>query len=66
VYEDAGHALRALQRSGYQVARSGSLVNDVLVAFSARSIGATVITGNATDFAAIREVRSFMLTVVPA
>lgn len=27
VYEDAGHVLRALQRSGYQVAKSGSLVN---------------------------------------
>jgi predicted nucleic acid-binding protein len=66
VYEDAGHVLRTLQRSGYQVAKSGSLVNDVLIALSARSIGATVITANATDFTAIREVRRFMLTVVPA
>ena len=66
VYEEAGHVLRTLQRSGYQVAKSGSLVNDVLIALSARSIGATVVTRNAADFAAIREVRSFMLTVVPA
>jgi predicted nucleic acid-binding protein len=66
VYEDAGHVLRALQRSGYQVAKSGSLVNDVLIALSARSIGAIVVTRDAADFAAIREVRSFMLTAVPA
>lgn len=67
VYEDAGHVLRALQESGgYQVGRTGSLVNDVLIALSARSIGATVITSNARDFAAIREIRTFALTVVSA
>jgi len=66
VYEEAGHVLRALQQSrGRQVARSGSLVNDVLIALSARSIGATVVTNNASDFAAIRDVRAFKLTVVP-
>jgi len=63
----AGHTLRALQESrGYRVAGSPSLVNDVLIALSARAIGATVLTSNARDFAAIREVRSFELTVVPA
>ena len=67
VYEDAGHVLRALQESrGYQVQRSPSLVNDVLIALSARSIGATVMTSNARDFAAIRAVRPFKLTIVPA
>ena len=67
VYEDAGHVLRGLQASrGYQMARSPSLVNDVLIALSARMIGATVVTGNARDFAAIREIRRFKLTVVPA
>jgi predicted nucleic acid-binding protein len=67
VYKDAGHVLRALQVSGgYHVARSGSLVNDVLIALSARSIGATVITSDARDFAAIREIRPFALTVVSA
>ncbi len=66
VYEEAGHVLRALQQSrGRQVARSGSLVNDVLIALSARSIGATVVTNNTSDFAAIRDVRAFKLTVVP-
>ena len=67
IFEDAGHTLRALQESrGYRVAGSPSLVNDVLIALSARAIGATVLTSNARDFAAIREVRSFKLTVVPA
>jgi predicted nucleic acid-binding protein len=64
VYEEAGHVLRALQVSrGYQAAGASSLVNDVLIALSARSVGATVVTSNARDFAAIREVRPFKLTV---
>ena len=65
VYEEAGHVLRALQESrGYRPAGSPSLVNDVLIALSARAIGASVVTGNAMDFAAIREIRPFKLTVV--
>ena len=67
VYEDAGHVLRALQQfRRYRVGKSGSLVNDVLIALSARSIGAAVVTNNMRDFAAIREVRPFELTIVPA
>lgn len=65
VYEDAGHVLRALQESrGYSVT-SPSLTNDVLIALSARAIGATVMTSNARDFAAICEVRRFQLVLVP-
>jgi predicted nucleic acid-binding protein len=45
---------------------SPALVNDVLIALSARSIGANVLTSNARDFAAIRAVRPFKFTVVPA
>jgi predicted nucleic acid-binding protein len=45
---------------------SPALVNDVLIALSARSLGASVVTSNARDFAAIREVRPFKLAVVPA
>lgn len=67
VYEDAGHVLRALQEArGYHMAGSPSLVNDVLIALSARSIGASVVTSNARDFTAIRGIRPFKLTVVPA
>jgi predicted nucleic acid-binding protein len=39
------------------------LVNDVLIALSARSIGASVITQNERDFAAIRSARPFKLVV---
>ena len=51
VWEDAGHVLRALQESRAPVGtRYPSLVNDVLIALSARSIGASVVTSNARDF----------------
>lgn len=64
-YEDAGEVLRALQASrGYVFSRSHSLVNDVLIALSARQIGATVITQNERDFRAIQEIRKFKLVRV--
>lgn len=65
VWEDAGHVLRALQRTRGPVGTGlPSLVNDVLIALSARAIGASVITSNVRDFAAIRAVRPFTLTAV--
>lgn len=67
VYSEAGDVLRLLQsRHGYQLASSHSIVNDVLIALSARSIGATVATQNARDYRAIRAVRPFQLELVPA
>jgi predicted nucleic acid-binding protein len=67
VYEDAGHVLRTLQEwRGYQPRRRPSLTNDVLIALSARSIGAAVVTSNARDFTAIRDIRPFKLTIVPS
>ena len=67
VWEDAGHVLRALQASRGSVATSyHSLVNDVLIALSARATGASVVTSNARDFAAICRVRPFKLTIVPS
>lgn len=62
----AGDVFRALQhRRGYQIASSASITNDVLIALSARSIGATVVTHNARDYRAIREIHPFELEVVP-
>ena len=66
IYEDAGHVLRTLQPRGYRLASTPSLVNDVLIALSARSIGATVLTTNTRDFEAIRGIRPFKLGIVPA
>ena len=66
VYEETGDVLRRLQESrGYTVASAYGLVNDVLIALSARSIGATVITQNERDFVAIRSIRPFKLALAP-
>ncbi len=66
VYREAGEVLRRLQiLRGYHLRRAYSLVSDVLIALSAQSIGATVITQNERDFVAIQDVRPFKLTIVP-
>lgn len=65
IYEDAGEVLRRLQDShGYNVAGAYGLMNDVLIALSARSIGATVVTQNGRDFAAIRSIRPFKMALI--
>ena len=67
VFGHAGDVLRRLQSErGYNISRSHAIVNDVLIALSARSIGATVATQNARDFRAIQSIRSFSLRLVPA
>jgi predicted nucleic acid-binding protein len=46
-HQDTVEVLRQLQQSlGYTVAKAYGLTNDVLIALSARSIGAVVITQN--------------------
>jgi predicted nucleic acid-binding protein len=65
VFVDAGDALRRLQaEQGFHLATSHSIVNDVLIALSARSIGATVVTQNESHYRAIQAVRPFQLVVV--
>jgi predicted nucleic acid-binding protein len=64
VYEEAGGVLRALRGRGYNPASPSSLVNDVLIALSARTIGAVVYSQNERDFAAIQSVRPFKLAVI--
>jgi predicted nucleic acid-binding protein len=64
IYEEAGDVLRRLQQvHGYSMSKAYGLVNDVLIAISARSIGASVITLNERDFAAIQSVEPFKLVV---
>ena len=66
IYEETGDVLRRLQESrGYTVASAYGLANDVLIALSARSIGATVITQNERDFVAIQSIRPFKLALAP-
>jgi predicted nucleic acid-binding protein len=65
IYQEAGEVLRQLQESlGYTLASAYGLANDVLIALSARSIGAVVITQNERDFAAIQTIRPFKLAIV--
>jgi predicted nucleic acid-binding protein len=56
-YERAGDTIARLQSAkGYNIKKSASITNDCLIAASARSIGATVYTGNRKDFEAIKSV----------
>jgi predicted nucleic acid-binding protein len=63
VFDEAGLVLRALRLAGREIRRA-SLVNDVLIALTARSIGAMLYTADAEDFESIRQVRDFSLAVV--
>ena len=65
VYQEAGDVLRWLQeREGYDLASTRGLSNDVLIALSARAIGAVVITLNDRHFAAVNWVRPFKLNIL--
>jgi predicted nucleic acid-binding protein len=65
MYQEAGEVLRKLQDSlGYTLTSAHGLANDVLIALSALSIGAVVITQNDRDFAAIQKIRPFKLSIV--
>jgi len=64
VFAEAGDALRRLQADrGYNIGASHSIANDVLIALSARSIGATVVTQNERDYRAIQAVKPFRLLI---
>ena len=63
LFDEAAIVLQRLRMRGLEVRRA-SLVNDVLIALTARAMGATVVTANATDFQAIRDFRRFSLHVI--
>lgn len=64
-WQEGGRLLRQLQQErDYNLSKAHSLAHDVLIALSARRIGAVVITQNSADFEAIRQLRSFSLMVV--
>jgi predicted nucleic acid-binding protein len=65
VFADAGDVLRRLQTDrGFQIETSHSIVADVLIALSARSIGATVVTQNERHYRAIQAIRPFALAII--
>ena len=66
VFREAGDVLRRLHADrGFRVGASHSIANDVLIALSARSIGAAVVTQNERDYRAIAGIRPFQWVAVP-
>jgi len=64
-YPAGGRLLRQLQaEKGYDLSKAHSLVNDVLIALSARRIGATLLTQNARNFEPIAELMPLSLALV--
>ena len=65
IFAHAGDVLRRLRTErSFRLSSSNTIVNDVLVALSARSIGAAVVTRNERDYSAIQAVHPFKLLVV--
>lgn len=62
-WKRAGRILHGLRTGGREIRRA-SLVNDVLIALTARDIGATVITSDVSDFSAIRRLVDFSFDAV--
>jgi predicted nucleic acid-binding protein len=61
---ESAHILRRIRKDlGFTPAKLRDLHFDVLIALTARSYGARVITSNAKDFELIRRYRSFDLEV---
>jgi predicted nucleic acid-binding protein len=65
IWKDAGEILSMLRREKPNLrTKLSQMINDTLIAMSARSIGAAVITLNSSDFEAIKSVRSFSYITV--
>jgi predicted nucleic acid-binding protein len=64
-WKDAGDILSKLRAEKPHLrSKLSQLINDALIAMSARSIGATVITLNSPDFEAIKSIRKFSCITV--
>ena len=59
VFDQAGRTLQRRRETGREIRRA-SLVNDVLIALTARSLGATMVTAD-EDYEVIRSVVDFKL-----
>lgn len=64
-YREAGQIMAKLkERDGFQIKKAVGLSHDILIALTARSIGATVLTANRHDFERIQSLSPFHLQVV--
>lgn len=65
VFAEAGETLSRLPLgAGYDMRGTQSIVNHILIALSARSIGSIVVTQNERDYRAIERIKRFRLSVV--
>ena len=66
VWKEAGTISAALaeQTPQFRDKLSRGLLNDILIALSGRSIGATVVTRNGEDFRLVRQFKTFALEVI--
>ena len=66
VWKEAGHILAALrgQRKDLKDRLTGSFINDLLIALSAKSVGAKIVTLNVDDFTLIKSYIRFGLEAV--
>lgn len=64
-WKEAGYVLSQLRgKKPHIKSKLPRMINDALIAMSARSIGATVVTLNSDDFEAINSVRNFSYMTV--
>ena len=64
-WREAGDLLaKVLEHRPDLKSKLAGLVNDCLLALSARAIGATLYTRNRDDFVLLRQIRSFSLVIV--
>jgi len=64
-WKDAGQLLAEVLRDRQDLkSKAPALVNDCLLALSARSIGATLYTRNRDDFVLLQRIRPFSLVVI--
>jgi predicted nucleic acid-binding protein len=65
VWKETGYILSKLRIiKPYLKSKLPQLINDTLIAMSARSIGAIVVTLNSSDFEAIKSIRNFSYITV--
>ncbi len=66
VWKETGNILSKLRAERPELkSKVSQMINDTLIAMSAKSIGATVVTLNSSDFEAIKSVRNFSYITLP-
>lgn len=66
-WKDSGAAISALRQLRPDLrSKLPTLINDALIAMSAREIGAVIYTSNRTDFELIRSIKPFSLRTIEA